>query len=80
MLSLGKAAVNIDVEDYMERDMAKGYGLAPVHPGEIIREDILSSAGLSVSAAGKALASKAFSRQDAKAQKRSSSSHAKSLP
>ena len=35
--------------------MVKKYGLPPVHPGEIIREDILPSAGLSVSAAAKAL-------------------------
>jgi addiction module HigA family antidote len=30
-------------------------GLPPVHPGEIIREDILPEAGLSVTAAAKAL-------------------------
>lgn len=30
-------------------------GLPPVHPGEIIREDILPSAGLSVTGAAKAL-------------------------
>jgi len=30
-------------------------GLPPVHPGEIIKEDILPSAGLSVTAAAKAL-------------------------
>jgi antitoxin HigA-1 len=35
--------------------MAKTYGLPPVHPGEVIREDILTSAGLSVSAAARAL-------------------------
>jgi len=35
--------------------MAKEYGLPPVHPGEIIRKDVLPSAGLSVSAAAKAL-------------------------
>ena len=29
-------------------------GLPPVHPGEIIKEDILPSAGLSVTAAAKA--------------------------
>jgi len=35
--------------------MEKRNGLPPVHPGEIIREDILPSAGLSVTAAAKAL-------------------------
>ena len=30
-------------------------GLPPVHPGEILKEDILPSAGLSVTAAAKAL-------------------------
>ncbi len=30
-------------------------GMPPVHPGEIIREDILPAAGLSVAAAAKAL-------------------------
>jgi addiction module HigA family antidote len=30
-------------------------GLPPVHPGEILKEDILPSAGLSVAAAAKAL-------------------------
>ena len=35
--------------------MEKAHGLPPVHPGEIIREDILPSVGLSVSAAAKAL-------------------------
>ena len=35
--------------------MEKKNGLPPVHPGEIIREDILPSAGLSVTAAAKAL-------------------------
>ena len=35
--------------------MEKRNGLPPVHPGEIIREDILPEAGLSASAAAKAL-------------------------
>ncbi len=35
--------------------MAKKNGLPPVHPGEIIKEDILPSVGLSVTAAAKAL-------------------------
>ena len=35
--------------------MKRENGLPPVHPGEIIREDILPSAGLSVTAAAKAL-------------------------
>jgi addiction module HigA family antidote len=35
--------------------MVKQNGLAPVHPGEIIKEDILPSVGLSVTAAAKAL-------------------------
>jgi addiction module HigA family antidote len=35
--------------------MVKKNGLPPVHPGEIIKEDILPSAGLSVTAAAKAL-------------------------
>ncbi len=33
----------------------KRNGLPPIHPGEIIREDILPSVGLSVTAAAKAL-------------------------
>src|SRR6266487_38487 len=35
--------------------MKKTNGLPPVHPGKIIREDILPEAGLSVTAAAKAL-------------------------
>ena len=35
--------------------MERKSGLPPVHPGEIIKEDILPSAGLSVTAAAKAL-------------------------
>jgi addiction module HigA family antidote len=35
--------------------MERKNGLPPVHPGEIIREDVLPSAGLSVTAAAKAL-------------------------
>jgi addiction module HigA family antidote len=35
--------------------MERKNGLPPVHPGEIIKQDILPSAGLSVTAAAKAL-------------------------
>jgi addiction module HigA family antidote len=35
--------------------MQRTTGLPPVHPGEIIKEDILPSTGLSVTAAAKAL-------------------------
>jgi addiction module HigA family antidote len=35
--------------------MKRRNGLPPIHPGEIIREDILPSVGLSVTAAAKAL-------------------------
>ena len=35
--------------------MTRKSGLPPVHPGEIIKEDILPSVGLSVTAAAKAL-------------------------
>jgi addiction module HigA family antidote len=35
--------------------MGRKNGLPPVHPGEIIREDILPEAGLSVTATAKAL-------------------------
>lgn len=35
--------------------MEKTNGLPPVHPGEILKEDILPGAGLSVAAAAKAL-------------------------
>jgi len=35
--------------------MARKNGLPPVHPGEIIKKDILPSVGLSVTAAAKAL-------------------------
>ena len=35
--------------------MDRKNGLPPIHPGEIIREDILPEAGLSVSATAKAL-------------------------
>src|SRR5579863_8314915 len=38
-----------------EKAMATKNGLPPVHPGEIIKQDILPSAGLSVTAAAKAL-------------------------
>ena len=39
--------------------MAKKSGMPPVHPGEIIREDILPEVGLSVTATAKALAYRA---------------------
>ena len=35
--------------------MDRKNGLPPIHPGEVIKEDILPSAGLSVTAAAKAL-------------------------
>ena len=35
--------------------MERKNGLPPVHPGEIIKEDVLPSVGLSVTAAAKAL-------------------------
>jgi addiction module HigA family antidote len=35
--------------------MERKSGMPPVHPGEIIKEDILPSVGLSVTAAAKAL-------------------------
>src|SRR5258708_4624636 len=35
--------------------MMRNSGLPPVHPGEIIREDVLPEAGLSVTATAKAL-------------------------
>ena len=35
--------------------MERKSGLPPVHPGEILKEDVLPSAGLSVTAAAKAL-------------------------
>ena len=35
--------------------MEKKNGLPPVHPGEILKEDILPSVGLSVTAAAKSL-------------------------
>src|SRR5439155_20126292 len=38
-----------------EEVMERRNGLPPVHPGEIIKEDILPSVGLSVTAAAKAL-------------------------
>src|ERR1700726_1739981 len=38
-----------------QKTMERKTGLPPVHPGEIIKEDILPSAGLSVTAAAKAL-------------------------
>jgi addiction module HigA family antidote len=38
-----------------EQDLERKNRLPPVHPGEIIREDIFPEAGLSVTAAAKAL-------------------------
>lgn len=38
-----------------EKAMERKNGLPPVHPGEIIKENILPSVGLSVTAAAKAL-------------------------
>src|SRR5664279_5266853 len=38
-----------------EEFMKRKNGLPPVHPGEIIKQDILPSAGLSVTAAAKSL-------------------------
>jgi len=35
--------------------MERKSGLPPVHPGEILKEDVLPSAGLSVTSAAKAL-------------------------
>ena len=37
------------------RHMEKRNGMRPVHPGEIIREDVLPAVGLSVTAAAKSL-------------------------
>lgn len=49
-------ALDIDFEDYHSGEVAvRRNGLLPVHPGELIREDILPPAGLSVTAAAKAL-------------------------
>jgi antitoxin HigA-1 len=47
-MSISKTTIK---EEVMERKS----GLPPVHPGEIIREDILPGTGLSVAAAAKAL-------------------------
>ena len=38
-----------------ENTMKRRNGLPPVHPGEILREDILPEVGLSITAAAKAL-------------------------
>ena len=57
----GENALDIDFEDYhwagmnRQKAMERKNGLPPVHPGEIIKEDILPSVGLSVTAAAKAL-------------------------
>src|ERR1700691_4469985 len=47
-MSILKTAIREDA-------LMKKNGLPPVHPGEIIKEDILPSVGLSVTAAAKAL-------------------------
>jgi antitoxin HigA-1 len=39
----------------MEMDMAPKNGMRPVHPGEVLKEDFLRPAGLSVNALAKAL-------------------------
>jgi addiction module HigA family antidote len=39
----------------LSRRVGKKNGLPPVHPGEILKEDILPSVGLSVTAAAKSL-------------------------
>jgi addiction module HigA family antidote len=52
----GESALYVDFEDYHYGEaMAKKNGLPPGHPGEIIKEDILPSVRLSVTAAAKAL-------------------------
>ena len=52
----GKNAHDVDFEDCIrEEKMERRNGLPPVHPGEIIREDVLPEVGLSVTAAAKAL-------------------------
>jgi addiction module HigA family antidote len=40
---------------FWEDDKERRSGLPPVHPGEILKEDVLPSTGLSVTAAAKAL-------------------------
>jgi antitoxin HigA-1 len=39
----------------MRQEMSQRNALPPIHPGEIIREDVLPETGLSVAAAAKAL-------------------------
>jgi len=51
----GESALDVDFEDYREKIMKRKNELPPVHPGEVIKQDILPSAGLSVTAAAKAL-------------------------
>jgi len=52
----GELATDIDFEDSIrEEAMERKNGLPPVHPGRIIKEDILPSVGLSVTATAKAL-------------------------
>jgi addiction module HigA family antidote len=47
--------VDVDFEDISEESMTRKSGLPPIHPGEILKEDVLPSVGLSVTAAAKAL-------------------------
>jgi len=51
----GESALDVDFEDYREKIMKRKNELPPVHPGEVIKQDILPSTGLSVKAAAKAL-------------------------
>ena len=50
--------------------MDKKNGLPPMHPGEIIRKDILPSVGLSVTAAAKALGVSRQMRHDILARRK----------
>jgi len=52
----GEDAQDVDLRTTIkEHEMERKNRLPPVHPGEIIREDILPEVGLSVTAAAKAL-------------------------
>ena len=53
----GETAHEIDFEDYhqLKERMEKKNKLPPIHPGEVLKEDILSALGMSVTAAAKAL-------------------------
>ena len=52
----GDTAVDIDLKTTIrEETMERKNGLPPVHPGEIIKHDILPEVGLSVTAAARAL-------------------------